>query len=73
MINWGAAADALAHVALRDVPDAVAEAILPLSWHEKVRAAALGLGIDSLGAAIVRVAEAAADRSRQAARVRPEC
>ena len=70
MINWNAGAAALAQGDLRDLPDAVAEAILALSSHEEVRAAALGLGIDSLRVAIALVANAAADRSRQAARVR---
>ena len=70
MINWDAGADALAQGDLRDLPDAVAGAILALSSHEEVRAASLALGIDSLSVAIALVADAAADRSRQAARVR---
>ena len=70
MIDWDAAADALARGDLQALPIAVAEAILALSAHEEVRAAALGLGIDSLRVAIALVADAAADRSRQAARVR---
>ena len=70
MIDWDAAADALARGDLQALPIAVAEAILALSAHEEVRAAALGLGIDSLRVAIAFVASAAADRSRQAARVR---
>ena len=56
MINWDAAADALAHGDLRDLPDSVAEAILALSWHEEVRAAVLGLGIDCLRSASMRQA-----------------
>ena len=38
--------------------------------HEDLRAAAVGLGIDSLRVAIAVVADAAADGSRQADRVR---
>ena len=55
---------------LRDLPVAVADAILALSVHEELTAAALGLGIDSLRVAIALVADVAADRARQAARVR---
>ena len=67
MINWDAAADALAHGDLRDLPDSVAEAILALSWHEEVRAAVLGLGIDCLRAAIALGVDAAGGQKYAAA------
>ena len=70
VIDWDIVADALAQGDLGDLPDAVADVILLLSGHEDVRAAAAGLGIDRRLLAIALVAEAAADRSRQAARVR---
>ena len=70
MIDWYVVADALAQRDLRALPRAVERAILALSKHEKLIAAALGLGIDSLRVAIALVADAAAGRSRQAARVR---
>ena len=70
VIDWDVAADALAQGDLRDLPVAVADAILALSVHEELTAAALGLGIDSLRVAIALVADVAADRARQAARVR---
>ncbi|MYD94450.1 MAG: VWA domain-containing protein [Chloroflexi bacterium] len=70
VIDWDIAADALARGDLRRLPGAVADVMLALSVHEDVRAAAAGLGIDGLLLAIALVAEAAADRSRQAARVR---
>ena len=70
VIDWDTAADALAQGDLRGLPLAVADAILALSGHEEVRAAAAGFGINSLRVAIALVADAAAERSRQAARVR---
>ena len=70
MIDWDVAADALAQGDLLKLPLAVADVILALSRREDIRAAAAGLGIDSVHVAIALVAEAAAGRSRQAARVR---
>ena len=70
VIDWDVAADALAQGDLQGLPVAVANAILVLSVQEDVRAAAAGFGIDSLLLAIALVADAAAGRSRQAARVR---
>ena len=69
-IDWDIAADALARGDLWDLPDDVADVILALAGHEDVRAAAAGLGIDGLLLAVALVAGAAADSSRQAARVR---
>ena len=70
VIDWDVAADALAQGDLQGLPLAVERAILVLSMQEDVRAAAAGFGIDSLLLAIALVADAAAGRSRQAARVR---
>ena len=70
MIDWDALGDALVRGDLRGLPLAAAEAIRTLSMHEDLRAAAVGLGIDSLRVAIAVVADAVADGSRQADRVR---
>ena len=44
VIDWDVAADALAQGDLRDLPDAVADAIMVLSVHEKLITAAAGSG-----------------------------